>query len=152
MATAKKPTEAFELAPFDFAKYADTFRQMAEKNIAQSTEAYDQFKVAAEEATATAQKAFDAMREGSAALSNKAFENVRANTETSLAYVEKLAGAKSWSEFVELQGEFIRTSFETFAAQAKETQELTVKVSENSAAPVKAAAEKAVDAVASKAA
>ena len=152
MATSKKPTEAFEMASFDFAKFTDSFRQIAEKNMAQSTDAYEQIKVAAEEATQTAQKAFDAFREGTAALSNKAFENARTNTEASLAFFEKLAGAKTLSELIELQGEFFRTSFETLAAQAKETQQLTVKVTENSTAPVKAAAEKAVEAVTPKAA
>jgi phasin family protein len=66
--------------------------------------------------------------------------------------MEKMAGAKTFSEVMELQGEFFRTSFENLAAQAKETQELTVKVSEKSTAPVKAAAEKAVETATHKAA
>jgi phasin len=151
MATAKN-TQAFELASFDFAKFADSFRQIAEKNMAQSTDAYEQMKAAAEEATQTAQKAFDALREGTATLSNKAFENARTNTEAGLAFFEKFAGARTLSELVELQGEFFRTSFETLAAQTKETQELTVKVTEKSTAPVKAATEKAAVAVSPKAA
>lgn len=149
MATAKKTTEAFEPAPFDFAKFADSFRHLTEKNMAQGTEAYDKFKVAAEEATETAQKAFDALREGTAAMSNKAFENARTNTEASLAFFEKLAGAKTVSELIELQGEFFRTSFENLAAQARETQELSVRISEESATPVKEAAGKAVEAATS---
>lgn len=137
-----KPAEMMEKAQADLAAMNETFRQLAEKSMAQSTEAYETFRKMAEEATTSAQKSFDAMRDGMTALSAKAYENVRTNTETSVSFVEKLSHAKSFSEVLELQGEFFRNSFDTLSTQAKETQELTAKVSEKAAAPVKAQAEK----------
>ncbi len=149
MAAPKNQTnDMMEKAQADFANFTENFREMAEKGVAQSTEAYDKFKGMAEEAGSAAQKSFDAMREGMAALSAKAMENTRANTESGVAFVEKVTKAKSFAEVLELQGEFFRTAFERLSAQAKDAQELTVKVSEKAAAPVKAQAEKASAAVA----
>lgn len=151
MTTAKKPASNFEFPEFDVAKMSSSFREAAEKTVAQNAEAYEQFKVAAEEATESAKQAFEAAREGAIALSSKAIENTKANTEASITYMEKLSAIKSVSELMELQSEFFRNSFEVLSAQTKEAQELTAKVSEESTAPVKAVAEKvaekAVDAV-----
>ncbi|MGI9402744.1 MAG: phasin family protein [Rhizobiaceae bacterium] len=156
MATAKKTAGNFEYPEFDVAKFTGSFREAAEKAVAQNAEAYEQFKVAAEEATESAKQAFEAAREGAITLSSKAFENTKANTEAGITYLEKLSAIKSVSELMELQSEYFRNSFEVLSAQTKEAQELTVKVSEESAAPVKAAAEKvaakAADVVAQKSA
>ena len=149
-AAKKAANDAFDFAAFDIAKVTESFRELTEKSIAQGTEAYEQFKLAAEDATASAQKTFDAMRDGAAELSAKALENTKANTEASMAFIEKLTNAKTFAEAVELQGEFFRTSFETLSTQAKEAQELSVKLGEKASAPVKEATEKAV-AVAEKA-
>jgi phasin len=144
MATAKNPAnEMIEKAQSDFANMSESFRQMAEKSVTQGTEAYDKFKVMAEDATAAAQKSFDAMREGMTVLSTKAMDNARVNTETGVAFVEKVTKAKTFAEVLELQGEFFRSAFERLSSQAKEVQELTLKVTEKAAAPVKAQAEKA---------
>ncbi|MCG6857921.1 MAG: phasin family protein [Salaquimonas sp.] len=147
--TKKSATDAFQFPQFDMSKFdivklSETYRDFAEKAMSQSTEAYEKYKSAAEEATASAQKSFDAMREGVSVLSAKAIENTKTNTEAGVAFVEKLTGAKTLAEVLELQGEFFRSTFEMLASQAKETQDLAVKVGGKAVAPVKAAAEKAV--------
>ena len=149
MTTSKKTTaDAFQFPQFDVSKFdlatlSEGYRDFAEQAMNQSAEVYEKYKAAAEEATASAQKSFDAMREGATVLSAKAIENTKANTEAGVAFVEKLTGAKSFAEVLELQGEFFRSAFETLASQAKETQDLATKVGEKAAAPAKAAAEKA---------
>jgi phasin len=141
--TMKKPAnDMFQFAQFDFSKMNESYREFAEKALAQSTEAYDKYKATAEEVTANAQKSFDALREGVTALSTKAIENTKANTEAGVAFVEKLAGAKSFAEVIELQGEFFRSAFDTLASQAKETQEMALKIGEKTAAPAKETVEK----------
>jgi len=148
MTPAKKPAaDMFQFAQFDFAKLNEGYREFAEKAMSQSTEAYAKYKAAAEEATASAQKSFDALREGMTALSTKAIENTKANTEAGVAFVEKLAAAKTFAEVIELQGEFFRSAFDTLTSQAKETQVLATKIGEKASAPAKAIAEKAVDKV-----
>ncbi|MCB1462414.1 MAG: phasin family protein [Nitratireductor sp.] len=150
MSTAKKPAydafqfPQFDVSNFDIAKLSEGYRDFAEKAMSQSTEVYEKYKTAAEEATASAQKSFDAMREGVAVMSAKAIENTKTNTEAGVAFVEKLAAAKTFAEVLELQGEFFRSAFETLASQAKETQDLAVKVGEKTVAPAKAATQKAV--------
>ena len=139
--------EVIEKAQADLANMSESFRQMAEKGVAQSNEAYGKFKVLADDATTAAQKSFDAMRDGMSVLSTKTLENVRANTESGAAFVEKVSKAKTFAEVLEMQGEFFRTAFERLSTQAKEVQELTAKVSEKAAAPVKAQAEKVSAAV-----
>lgn len=148
MATSKKPASdgfqfpQFDVSKFDLAGLSEGYRDFAEKAMNQSTEVYEKYKSAAEEATASAQKSFDALREGAAVLSAKAIENTKANTEAGVAFVEKLTGAKSFAEVLELQGEFFRSAFETLASQAKETQELATKVGEKAVAPAQSAAKK----------
>ncbi len=143
-----KKTDAFAMPQFDLATVNESVREYSEKMMAQNTEAYGKLKVAAEEATASAQKGFDAVREGFTALSAKAVENTKVNTEAGVAHIEKLTAAKTFAEVVELQGAFFRNAFETMVAQAKEAQEMTVKFGEKAAAPAKAAAEKAMKAAA----
>jgi phasin len=143
-----KKTDAFPFAQFDVAKMSESYRDYAEKAVAQSTEAYDKFKAVAEEATVSAQKSFDAMREGVAALSAKAIDNARVNTEAGVAFIEKLAAAKTLADVFELQGEYFRASFETLSTQAKEAQDLVTKTGEQASAPAKTVVQKAVKAAA----
>lgn len=143
MAAKKPATDAFQMSQFDFSNLNETYREMAEKAVAQGTEAYDKLKAAAEEATASAQKSFDAFREGMTEISAKTMANTKANADAGVAFFEKVSGAKTFAEVLELQGEFFRASFETIASQAKEVQELSMKVSEKTTAPAKAAVEKA---------
>lgn len=152
MSATKNPaSEMIEKAQADFANMSESFRHMAEKSVAQSTEAYSQFKALAEDATSAAQQSFDAMREGVTVLSSKAMENAKVNAEAGVAFVEKVTKVKTFAEVLELQGEFFRTAFERLSSQAKEAQELAMKVTEKAAAPVKASAEKATAAVAKEA-
>jgi phasin len=147
----KKTAEVFDFALFDYAKYADSFRELAEKNVTQSSEAYENFRTSAEEITQTAQKAFEAMREGMTTLSNKAIENTKTNTEASLAYFEKLAEVRNVSDLIELQSTYFRTSFEILSEQAREAQELSVKTGEKVVTPISEATEKTVEKAADRA-
>ncbi len=142
MAT-RKTEDAFSLS-FDPSKFADTFRDFAEKGAVQSKEAYAKMKVAAEEATKTVEATFENAQSGSVELGLKAIDALRTNAENSLSYMEKLLGVRSVSELVELQTAFIRKQAELAVEQAKTMQEATRKVAEDVAKPGKEAAEKAM--------
>ncbi len=141
-----KKNEFFPFAQFDFSQYGsqygENYRAFVEKAIAQSTDAYDKFKAVAEEATAGAQTSFNSMRESFASLTAKAIDNTRVNTEAGVAFLEKLASAKSLSEVIDLQSAYFRSAFETLTSQAKEAQEMAVKASDKASAPVKSVAQK----------
>jgi len=142
MAT-RKTEDAFSLS-FDPSKFADTFRDFAEKGAAQSKEAYAKLKVAAEEATKTVEATFENAQSGSVELGLKAIDALRTHAENSLSHMEKLLGVKSVSELVELQTSYIRKQAELTVEQAKTMQEATRKIAENVVKPGKDAAEKAM--------
>ena len=142
MAT-KKTEDAFSLS-FDPSKFADSFREFAEKGAAQSKDAYAKMKTAAEEATKTVEATLESAQSGSVELGLKAINALRTNAESSLSHMEALLGVKSLSELVELQTAFIRKQAEVAVEQAKTMQEATRKVAENVAKPGKEAAEKVV--------
>ncbi|APG83520.1 phasin [Sinorhizobium americanum] len=142
MAT-KKTDDAFALS-FDPTKFADSFREFAEKGAAQSKDAYAKMKTAAEEATKTVEATLESAQSGSVELGLKAINALRTNAENSLSHMEALLGVKSLSELVELQTAFIRKQAEVAVEQAKSMQEATRKVAENVAKPGKEAAEKVV--------
>ena len=127
MAT-RKTEDAFSLS-FDPTKFADSFREFAEKGAAQSKDAYAKMKTAAEEATKTVEATLESAQTGTVELGLKAIDALRTNAENSLSHMEALLGVKSLSELVE---------------QAKTMQEATKKVAENVAKPGKDAAEKAM--------
>ncbi|OAP41010.1 phasin [Sinorhizobium glycinis] len=142
MAT-KKTEDAFSLS-FDPAKFADSFREFAEKGAVQSKDAYAKMKTAAEEATKTVEATLENAQSGSVELGLKAINALRTNAENSLSHMEALLGVKSLSELVELQTAFVRKQAEVAVEQAKTMQEATRKVAENVAKPGKEAAEKVV--------
>ncbi len=145
MATKKtKEAEVFSFPAFDAAKVTDTYREFAEKGVAQSKEAYSRIKTAAEDATKTMETTMDTAQAGTVALGLKAIDTMRVNTENTFAHMEALLGVKSVSEFFELQTAFIRKQAELAVEQAKSMQEATKKVAENVAKPGKEAAEKAM--------
>lgn len=119
------------------------FRASVEKSIEQSKEAYDKLKNSTEEA----QKAFEnsavAARTASSEISIKSFDALRTNAEAALAHMEALAGARTPSEFMELQIAYWRRYAEMTVAQAKELQAVATKAAEDVAKPVKAAFDKA---------
>jgi len=143
-AKTETPATAFDMPEFDFAKLNESFREFVEKGLSQHTDAYDKMKTASEEATAAVEDSFNAVRSVAEELSTKAIANTKANADANAAFVEKMMGAKSFSEALDIQSSFFRSQFESIAGQAKEAQELTAKAGEKVLAPAKTAFEKSV--------
>ena len=146
MATAKKTAEAeiFAFPNFDPAKVTDTYREFAEKGVAQSKEAYAKMKAAAEDASKTMETTMEKAQAGTVELGLKAIDTMRVNTETTFSHMEKLLGVKSVAEMIELQSSFLRTQMEAAVDQAKGWQDAVRTVSENVAQPGKVAVEKSM--------
>lgn len=141
---AYRTDDIFSFAAFDPSKFTETFRDFAEKGSDQSREAYAKMKAAAEEATKTVESTVQSAQTGSVELGLKAIEALRVNADASLSHLEALLGAKSVSEWLELQTTFVRKQAETTVEQAKAMQEAARKIAEDVAKPGKAAAEKAM--------
>jgi len=145
----------FEMPKFDIPNFEmpkmevpAAFREFAEKGVAQSKEAYEKFKAAAEENTEMLETVYTTASKGTTEFGLKVIEVARANTEAMFDYVEALFGVKSPSEFVELSTKHARTQFETLTGQGKELAGLAQKVATETAEPIKSGVSKAMKKVA----
>jgi phasin len=129
-------------AAFDPSKMNESFRDFAEKGGNQSREAYARMKLAAEEATRTAQSTIQSAQAGTLEIGLQAMDAIRTNADMSLAHLEQLFSARSISEFMQLQTAFIRKHTELTVEQARAMQDSTRKLTEKVVEPGRQAAEK----------
>jgi len=146
MATKKTTASAdvFEFPTFDVSKMTDGYREMADKSVNQTKEAYAKAKTVAEDATKAMESTLETAQAGTVELSLKAIDAARGNVEHSLSHMEALLGVKSVAQMIELQTGFFRKQAEMMADQAKMMQEAARKVAEDVSKPVKTVAEKAM--------
>lgn len=146
MATKKTTASAdvFEFPTFDVSKMTDNYREMADKSVNQTKEAYAKAKAVAEDATKAMETTLETAQAGTVELSLKAIDAARGNVEHSLSHMEALLGVKSVAQMIELQTGFFRKQAEMMADQAKTMQETARKVAEDVVKPTKAVAEKAM--------
>jgi phasin len=145
----------FEMPKFDIPKFEmpklevpAAFREFAEKGVAQTKDAYEKIKAAAEEGTEMLETCYSTASKGSTEYGLKVLEITRTNTNSAFDFFESLFGVKSPSELVELTTSHSRTQFETLTAQGKELTALAQKVATDTAAPIKSGVEKAMKKVA----
>ena len=140
----------FEIPKFDMPKMEvpAAFREFAEKGVAQSKEAYEKFKVAAEENTEMLETVYTTASKGATDYGLKTIEIARTNTDAMFNFIEAMFGVKSPSEFVELSTKHARTQFETLTGQSKELAGLAQKVATETAEPIKDSVTKAFKKVA----
>jgi phasin len=136
---ASPETSAFTGQTFEF---PTAFRELAERSVSQARDTYAKLKTAAEEATDLVEGTLETFREGASALSLKALEATKSNSDASFALIRDLFGAKTLSEVMELQSTFARRQFETAISQFKEIQQLTEKLVSDTSRPVSEQVEK----------
>jgi phasin len=136
----------FEMPSFDMPKMEvpAAVRDAAEKSIAQAKDTYEKMKAAAEETTDLFEESYATYAKGCMELTTKALEAAKANTAAAFDFAKDILGAKMVAEFVEKHTAFARAQTEAMMAQAKEFQTLGQAIANDTAAPYKAAAEKAV--------
>lgn len=141
--TVKTDAEIFEFPAFDATNVQDQFRAFAEKGSEQAKEFYAKAKTAAEDSQKVVQDTFDSAKAHGSELTLKAIANARKNAETGFAHLEALVGAKSVSDFIELQTAYLRKQGELLVDQAKEFADAAKVAAEDVAKPARKAAEKA---------
>lgn len=127
----------FEALTLDKA-FPEAARDLAEKTVAQTREAYDRSKEALDAGVDAMEKSFDAVGQGAAALNRKIIDIAQRNLNSGFDLAKSLAGAKNLAEILELQGAHWRKQFGTLAAQAEEVRALSTKVAADTAEPIKA--------------
>ena len=145
----------FEMPKFDIPKFEmpkmevpAAFREFAEKGVAQSKDAYEKMKAAAEEGTEMLETCYSTASKGATEYGHKVIEIARANTNSVFDFMESLFGVKSASEMVELSTAHARSQFETLSGQSKELAALAQKVATDTAEPIKAGVDKVMKKVA----
>ena len=125
-------------------EFPNAFRELAERSVSQARDTYAKMKTAAEDATDLVEGTLETVREGASALSLKALEAAKSNTDASFALFRDLFGAKTLSEVIELQSAFARKQFEATVAQFKDIQQLTEKLVSDTSKPVTEQVEKTI--------
>ena len=140
----------FEMPKFDIPnmEVPAAFREFAEKGIAQTKDAYEKMKAAAEEGTEMLETCYSTASKGSTEYGAKVIEIARTNTNAYFDYVESLFGVKSPSDLVEISTAHARAQFEALTAQSKELASLAQKVATDTAEPIKTGVSKAMKKVA----
>ena len=111
----------------------------------------DQAQVAFEKATDVAQdnvQVFEALasayKSGVVDFQKKAMEFTQKNMEQAFAFSRKLFSIKEFGEVVTLQQSFVKDQAEAFKTQASELNEIAVRLTNETAQPLKSSFEKSV--------
>jgi phasin len=131
-----------ESKTFDF---PESTRQLAEKSVAQTREAYERSKSALEAALDTMARSFDSLGEGAAALNRKIIDIAQRNANSGFDLAKNLATARNLAEVVELRAIYWRKQLCILTAQAEEVRELSAKVAADMTAPIKAHVSRRMD-------
>lgn len=145
-ATQEMMTSAQSMMGMDPSKATETFRALTQKSMEQSKEAYSRMKTAADEATRALESTMEHAHQGSLSLSKKAIEAMRSNAEQAFSHLEKLMGAKSFAEVIEMQTGYVRKQIETATDQSKDMQALSQQVAQEMLKPGREAFQKAAEA------
>ncbi|MGH9553240.1 MAG: phasin family protein [Terriglobales bacterium] len=113
-------------------------RALAEKTVAQTRQACDRSLDAFDASLTTFERSFDAAGQGAVAFNRKIVDIARRNVGAGFDLATSLAGAKNLADIVELQAAFWRKQFGVLTSQAEEVRALSIKVTADSAEPIKA--------------
>ena len=140
----RKPNGQCEAVTLDTV-FPEAARELAEKTVAQTREAYERSKDSLDAALETVERSYDALGQGVAALNRKIIEIAQRNINSGFDLARSLATAKTLAEIVELRATYWRKQFSELAAQAEEVRALSTKVSGDIAEPIKAHMKRSVD-------
>ena len=130
--TTKHAAPSFEMPDYGIPKFAipnfdlpnmemlEAFRDMAERGVEQTRDAYAKAKVASEEAADLLENTYEAVAKRATDYNRKLIEITRTNTRAAFDYVQELLGVKSPSEFIALSTAQMRKQFEIVSEQNKE--------------------------------
>jgi phasin len=133
----RKTNDQFEALALDTA-FSVAVRELAEKSVDQTREAYECSKSALEAVVDPVARSFDALGKGAAALNRKIIEIAQENVSSGFDLAKSLAAAKTLAEMVELRATYWRKQLSALAAQAEEVRALSTKVTADMAAPINA--------------
>jgi phasin len=130
------PTEALEVQ-----KEALEF---AQKSVDQAQVAFEKATDVAQDNAQVFEAVTSAYKSGVVDFQKKAMEFTQKNMEQAFAFSRKLFSAREFGEVVSLQQSFVKDQAEAFKAQAGELNEIAVRLTTETAQPLKSSFEKSV--------
>lgn len=106
-------------------------RQMAEKSVEQTKEAYDRLMDSARQAQGMFANSTNFMGVGTKEIQEKTMQYAEANVQASFDLAERLVKAKDLQEVMEIQSQFARQQMETYSQQAQEISKLMAQAAQN---------------------
>jgi phasin len=155
--TTKHAAPAFESPDYGIPKFAmaqfdlpnmempKAFREMAEKGVEQTRNAYAKARVASEEAADLLENTYEAAAKRATDYNRKLVEITRTNAGAAFDYVHELLGVKSPSEFIALSTAQMRKQFEIVSKQSKELSALAQEMATAAAGTIKTSVSKAAN-------
>lgn len=105
-------------------------RQLAEKTVEQSKEAYERFIEAARQAQSMFASSGDVMGSGAKEIQDKAIQYAEANIQAGFDVAERLVKARDLKEILDIQATFARQQMETYTRQAQEITRLMAQAAQ----------------------
>jgi phasin len=121
------------------------FREMAEKGVEHTRDAYAKAKVASEEAIDLLENTYETATKRATEYNHKLIEIVRTNTRAAFDNVHELLGAKSPSELIELSTAQMRKQFDIVSTQNKELCALAQEMATEAASTIRTGVSKALN-------
>jgi phasin len=155
--TTKHAASSFKMPDYGSPKFAipkfdlpnmelpEAFREMTEKGVEQTRDAYAKAKVASEEAADLLENTYEAAAKRATDYNRKLIEIARTNTRACFDYVHELLGVKSPSEFIALSTAQMRKQFEIVSEQNKELGALAQEIATGAVGTIEAITSKAVN-------
>jgi phasin len=149
--TTKHAAPSFEMPDYGIPKFAmpkfdlpnmempEAFRDMAERGVEQTRDAYAKVKVASEEAADLLENTYEAAAKRATNYNRKLIEIARTNTRAAFDYVHELLGVKSPPELIALSTAQMRKQFEIVSEQNKELCALAQEMATEAAGTIKTA-------------
>jgi len=105
-------------------------RQMAEKSVEQTKQAYDRMMEAARQTQGMFADSTNAMGMGSKELQEKTMQYAEANVQVSFDLAERLVKAKDLQEVMEIQTQFARQQMEAYTHQAQDISRMMAEAAQ----------------------
>jgi len=142
-ATTGMPSETLEAAneAIEMPKEALEF---AQKSVDQAQVAFEKVADVAQDNAQVFEAVASAYKSGVVDFQKKAMEFTQKNMEQAFAFSRKLFSTKEFSEAVSLQQNFVKEQAEAFKTQAGELNEIAVRLTTETAQPLKSSFEKSV--------
>ena len=140
----RKTNGQFEAVTLDTV-FPEAARELAEKTVTQTREAYERSKDVLEAALETVERSYDALGQGAAALNRKIIEIAQRNINSGFDLAKSLATAETLAEIMELRATYWHKQFTALVAQAEEVRALYTKVAGEMAEPSKMHMKRNVD-------